>query len=174
MTTELDPFFAELEAEIEKAKAKSSLKKDAEKLRKDANNMRLEAHIRRRASEELKALQAILDATAWKPIAIGALFTEQHCDGCDTIHRTFLQYMQQEQKISQPSTKRWVRISTPELSLPHETIVQPIRTHICAACAPEHGFDADFPTIRLMPSLGTLTVSSTYVQGDINAQNEAD
>lgn len=166
-----DPFFAELEAEISAATQKSKLKADAEKLRKEANNMRLSAVTRARAAEDFKSLQSILEATSWIPIAVGALFTEQHCDGCDTIHHTFLQYMQQEQKVNNPTTKRWVRLAVPENNnLPRETIVQPVITHMCAACAAEHGFDVHAPSIRLMPSLGTLTVSNTYVQGDINEQ----
>lgn len=166
--TSPDPFFAELEAEIADATAKSKLKIDAAKLKKQALNMRLDAHTRARYADDLRAIQAIIDATAWRPIAYGALFTEQHCDGCDTIHHTFLQYMQQEEKVSQPSTRRWIRISKPNGGLPRETIVQPLITHVCSSCAPEHGFDVDQPSIRLLPSFGTLSVSSTYVQGDIN------
>ena len=80
-----------------------------------------------------------------------------------------IQYMQQEEKVNQPTTKRWIRLLVPlDNTLPRETIVQPIVTHMCAACAPEHGFNTDAPTIRLMPSIGTITVSSTYEQGDIN------
>lgn len=164
-----DDFFDQLNAEIAEATAKAKLKKDAAKLAKDVNNYKLGAAERQRAKEDLASLQAILDATMWKPIAVGALFTEQHCDGCDTIHHTFLQYMQYEEKLNQPTTKRWVRLAVPmDNKLPRETIVQPITTHMCAACAPEHGFDVDAPSIRLMPSVGTITVSSTYVQGDIN------
>lgn len=171
--TETDPFFAELDAEIADATAKSKLKTDAAALRKQSLNMRLSSHTRARAAADLRSLQAILDATAWRAITYGALFTEQHCDGCDTIHRSFLQYMQQEEKLSNPSTKRWIRIARPNgAKLPRETIVQPIITHMCASCAPEHGFEVDAPSIRLLPSFGTLTVSSTYEQGDINAPEE--
>lgn len=134
--TSADPFFAELEAEIADATAKSKLKADAAALRKKALNQRLDAHTRARYADDLRALQAILDANEWKPIAYGALFTEQHCDGCDTIHHTFLQYMQQEERVQNPSTKRWVRISKPNGQLPRMTIVQPIITHVCASCAP--------------------------------------
>jgi hypothetical protein len=166
---ETDDFFAELEAEIADVTAKAKLKGDAAKLKKQANNMRLSGAERARAAEDYHSLQAILEATTWKPIAIGALFTEQHCDGCDTIHRSFLQFMQQEEKVSNPSTRRWVRLPMPiEADLPRETIVQPIVTHMCAACCAEHGFNVDAPSFRLMPSLGTLSISSTYIQGDIN------
>lgn len=164
-----DPFFDELEAEIKEITAKTKLKADAAKLKREANNMRLDAFVRRRAAEDYRSLQAILEATSWRPIAVGALFTEQHCDGCDTIHHTFLQFMQHEEKVLNPATKRWIRLSVPaDNNLPRETIVQPIRTHMCAACCAEHGFDVDAPSFRLMPSFGNLTVSSTYVQGDIN------
>jgi hypothetical protein len=141
------------------------------KLAKNARNFRLGAAERQRAAEDLKSLNAILEATMWEPVSIVALFTEQHCDGCDTVHHTFLQYMQQESKLNQPTTKRWIRLDVPpDNSLPRETVVQPIVTHMCAACAPEHGFDVEAPTMRLMPSLGTITVSPTYQQGDINVQ----
>lgn len=165
---EEDPFFAELNAVISKATAKSKLKLDAAKLKKQSLNMRLDANIRRRAAEEYAGVQAIIDANMWRAVRYSAMFTEQHCDGCDTIHHTFLQYMQEEEKVSNPRTRRWVRVVRPDDSLPRETIVQPLSTHICASCCADHGFDIDAPTIRLMPIEGSLTVSAKYIQGDIN------
>lgn len=163
-----DDFFAELEAEMAVHIAKSKLKTDAATLKREANNMRLDANIRKRKLEEWRAVHAIIDANAWEPIRAGALFSEQVCDGCGSIHRTFLQFMQLEEKITNRSSRRWTRVALPMEGLPRETIVQPLKTHFCADCADDHGFDAKNPSIRLMPLVGGLTVSSNYVQGDIN------
>lgn len=165
-----DTFFAELEAEIASATAKSNLKADAAVLKKQANNMRLSATTRRRAAEDYRAIQAIVEAEAWQIIRSGALFAEQVCDGCGSIHYNFLQYMQEEEKIRDPRTRRWVRVFVPAEGFPRETIIQPLATHICSDCCEDHGFDAKKPNIRLLAREGSLTVSSTYIQGDINGQ----
>lgn len=166
--SESDPFFAELEAEIASVTAKSRLKVDAIKLKRQSLNMTLDAHTRRRYADDFRAVQAIIDANMWEAVRYGALFTEQHCDGCDSVHHTFLQFMQEEEKVTNRSTRRWIRVAIPNGHLPRETIVQPLTTHICSNCCPDHGFNIDAPTIRLMPVEGALSVSSTYIQGDIN------
>lgn len=166
-----DDFFAELEAEISQATAKSKLRVDAKELRKRALNSRLEKGIRDKAMEEWKAVQAIIDAETWIVAKSAALFTEQHCDGCGSLHYTFLQFMQEEHKIRDPRTRRWVRVSLPPENLVRETIVQPLTTHICSDCCEDHGFDAKFPSVRLEPREGGLTVSANYEQGDINGSS---
>lgn len=172
MPDQPDDFFAELEAEIKEATAKAHLKADAANLRKKANNMRISPAERQRASDEFKSIQAIIEVTEWKSVAYGTLFTEQECDGCGSKHYTFLQFMKQEQKIREPGAKRWVRISRPNGDLPTLTIIQPLKTHICASCAGEHGFDVETPEIRLLPIEGQITVSGTYQQEDINESQE--
>jgi hypothetical protein len=165
---EVDPFFAELEAEIEQATKASRLKSDAAALKKQALNMRLSTRERQRAAEEYKSLQTIIDATLWQPLRAGALFTEQTCDGCGSVHYNFLQYMQEECRVAKPADRRWIRVGMPMDGLPTDTILQPLKTHICSDCCTDHGFDVNLPNIRLMPRGEALTVSPTYVQGDIN------
>lgn len=168
MTEPVDNFFAELEAEIASATAKSKLKSDAVSLKKQAHNMRLSTAQRASAAAEYKAIQSIVEASEWEALRSGALFAEQACDGCASVSYNFLQYMQEERKVRDHRTRRWVRVSLPNLSLPRETIIQPLTTHICSYCADDHGFDALRPSIRLLPRQGSLTVSNTYIQGDIN------
>lgn len=163
-----DDFFAELEAEIAEATAKSRLKADATKLKKQAHNMRLSPAERQAAAAEFRSIQAIVEADEWKPIISAALFTEQKCDGCGSVHHTFLQFMQEEQKIRGLSARRWVRVALPDPYLPRQTIIQPLTTHVCSDCCTDHSFNVLAPEIRLMPREGNLTVSSTYIQGDIN------
>lgn len=165
---EVDPFFAELDAEIAEATKKSKLRADAATLKRQAANMRLSAAVRARAAEEYRAIQAIVEAEMWQIVRGGALFAEQTCDGCGSIHYNFLQYMQEEVKIRDARTRRWVRVPLPPESCPLDTIIQPLTTHICSDCCEDHGFDVRRPTIQLMPRDGSLTVSSTYIQGDIN------
>jgi hypothetical protein len=168
MTTEPDDFFAELNAEIAKATAKSKLKLDAVALRKKAHNMRLSPKQRQEAADEFKAIQAIVEAELWEPVRSGALFAEQACDGCGSVHFNFLQFMQEERKVRDHRTRRWIRVSVPDTSLDRETIVQPLKTHVCSDCCDDHGFNVRAPSIRLLPRDGGLSVSPTYHQGDIN------
>lgn len=165
---ETDPFFDELNREIAEATAKSRLKADAAKLKKQSNNMRISPAERQAAAAEFRTIQSIVEANEWEAVKCAAMFTQQHCDGCDSIHYTFLQYMQEEEKVRDRHSRRWMRIELPATRLPKETIIQPLVTHICSNCAPDHGFNIDAPEIRLMPSIGSLTVSHNYIQGDIN------
>lgn len=167
-----DDFFAELNSEIAAATAKKLLKSDAAKLKKQALNTRLSEHTRRRARAEYESLQAIVEANQWEVVCCGILFAEQSCDGCGSIHYNFLQYMQQEQKVRDPHSRRWTRIPVPVHGMELETIIQPLTTHICSDCCADHGFNILTPTIRLMPHSGALTVGSNYIQEDINGSTE--
>lgn len=167
-----DDFFAELEAEIASATAKSKLKADATTLKRRANNMRLSSKDRAEAAAEFKSIQAIVEADQWIAVRCAAMFAEQTCDGCGSVHHNFLQYMQEEHKVKDPRTRRWVRVPLPNLLLEKETIIQPLLTHICSHCSEDHGFDVKRPSIRLLAREGSLTVSPLYVQGDINASPE--
>jgi hypothetical protein len=163
-----DDFFAQLNAEIAEATAKTRLRADAEKLRKQALNMKLSTHERQRAAEDYKSIQAIVEASLWEPIKCGALFAEQTCDGCGSVHFNFLQFMQEERRVNQHKTRRWTRVPVPPIGLERETIIQPLSTHMCSDCCEDHEFNVLAPNIRLMPREGALTVSATYIQGDIN------
>lgn len=163
----MDDFFAELEAEIATATAKNKLKSDAVELRKKANNMRLPSATRAAASAEFKSISAILEAEAWTAVSTVALFTEQTCDGCGSVHRVFLQYMQLEQMKKKPSTQRWTRVAKPHPTLPRESLIQPHHTHICEDCCEDHGF-AIIGAARL-PANQAIAPSLNYLQEDINA-----
>lgn len=166
----MDDFFAELEAEIATHTAKAKLKSDAEAARKKAHNTRLSPAARAEAASTYKELSAIVEAEQWGAVSTVALFTEQTCDGCGSVHRVFLQYMEVQAMIRKPSTQRWVRISkpVPEEVLPRETLIQPHRTHICSHCCEDHGFALEAAS-HLPVSQSALSVSQTYLQEDINA-----
>ncbi len=169
-----DDFFDLLNAEIAVAVAKTKLKSDATKLRKTAHNMRISPERRAEAAAEFKAIQAIVEANEWEIMRSAAMFTEQSCDGCGSVHHNFLQYMQEERKVRDRRTRRWIRAERPVSGLECETIIQPLATHICSDCCDDHGFNVHAPTIRLLPREGALTVSPTYYQGDINDPSEED
>lgn len=164
-----DDFFAELEADIAKYVEADKLKRDRDAAKKRANTMTLPSAVRARASEEYKALNELLAAQEWASVKTIALFTEQTCDGCGSIHRVFLQYMELQQMVKKPTTQRWVRVSKPSDELPRESLLQPMTTHVCADCCEDHGF-ALLTASRLAPRTDVLVPSFTYHQEDINAQ----
>jgi hypothetical protein len=170
----MDDFFAELEAEIAKSVKSDQLKKDRDALRKRANTMTLSAETRARAAEEYRQINAVLAAQEYQAIKTVALFTEQTCDGCGSVHRIFLQYMELQQLVRRPSTQQWVRVTAPkpEAVLPRETLLQPMTTHLCANCCEDHGF-ALLTANRLPSRKDTLVPSFTYEQADINAAEAA-
>lgn len=164
--------FDELNAEIAKALEKSNMRKKAVSAKKLAFDRTVGAKVRERAMAEWRELSALIEIELWKPISSAALFTEQQCDGCGSIHRVFLQYMEIQQHKSKPSSRRWLRVGLPTPGLPRETFVQPHKTHICPHCCDEHGFQFEGATmIGLSPS--ALNISETYIQGDINGSPEA-
>jgi len=167
----MDDFFAELEAEISQYVETAKLKKDRDAAKKRANTTSLPSAVRARASEEFKALNEILAAQEWASVKTLALFTEQTCDGCGSVHRIFLQYMELQQMVRKPTTQRWVRVTkpVPEDQLPRESLLQPMTTHICADCCEDHGF-ALLTGSRLAPRPEAVVPSFTYHQEDINAQ----
>jgi hypothetical protein len=165
----MDDFFAELEAEIASATKVSNLKAQAANARKTAATMKLPPKVRADALAEFKELQAILEASEWTSISTIALFSEQRCDGCGSISRAFLQFMELQQLIRKPSTQKWVRIARPvaEDILPRETMVQPHYTHICPDCCDDHGFVlADASELHSTPF--PIAPSQTYIQEDLN------
>ena len=166
-----DDFFDELNAEIEKALAKSKLKDDAAKAKKLAFDRTVGRRVREKAIAEWQTLQAILEAEQWTPVSVVAMFSEQHCDGCGSTHRLFLQYMEQQNNIRKSAGKRWIRVAYPSQLLPHEVMIQPHRTHICPDCCEDHGFHLSQAT-PLTLSTSALNISETYLQGDINGPSE--
>lgn len=165
-----DDFFAELDAEIAKAQEKVAIRKNAAAAKKKAMSRAVAEVERITALREWKELQAIIDADIWRPVSLVAFFTEQECDGCGSVHSIFLQYMEEQLLRSKPQTRRWVRTQIPEPGLPRTVLTQKHKTHVCADCAIDHGFDLDAASVFNMPN--ALSISSTYDQGDINAAPE--
>lgn len=165
----MDDFFAELEAEIASATATAALKAKAAEARKTAATMRLPSATRAAAQAEFKELSALLDASLWTSVSTIALFSEQRCDGCGSVSRTFLQFMELQQLIRKPTTQKWVRISRPvsEDILPREAMVQPHVTHICPDCCEDHGFVIDQAS-ELRSTAFPVAPSQTYIQEDLN------
>lgn len=167
-----DDIFDILNAEIAKSLEKTNLRKKAASLKKQAFDRTIGAKIRDAAMLEYRETMALIEIEMWNPVGTAALMTEQQCDGCGSIHRVFLQYMEIQQHRSRPSSRRWMRVSFPHPSLPREVVIQPNRTHICPNCCDEHGFEtAKASFIGISPE--ALAVSDNYLQGDINAPTEA-
>jgi hypothetical protein len=167
-----DDFFAELNAEIEKALAKSKLKEDAAKAKKLAFDRTVGKRVREKAMADWQEMRALLEKEQWVPVSVVALFSEQHCDGCNSVHRLFLQYMEMQENVRKSLGRRWIRVAHPSHLLPRETMLQPHRTHICADCCDDHDFYLSKAT-PLTLSASALNISETYLQGDINAPPEA-
>lgn len=164
-----DDFFAMLDAEIATITKASKLRADREAAKKRANNMRASPEIRAAAKATFKALDAELSAQEWTSTKTIALFHEQSCDGCGSVHYTFLQFMEVQSLIRKPSTERSYRVAKPDPKLPRETLVQPMLTHMCASCCEDHGFAV--PTAKRLRSRQEAVVPSfTYEQEDINAE----
>lgn len=167
----LDDFFAELEAEIAVSAAKTKVKADREAAKKAANNPHLNSAARQRASAEFRELSKLLEAEEWTIVSTVALFTEQQCDGCGSVHRVFLQYMERQSMVRKLSTQRYVRTPRPQPGTALETLIQPHRTHICADCCEDHGFAVSSANY-LHPADTVANLSTTYTQEDINAPSE--
>lgn len=167
----MDDFFAELNAEIAKALEKTSMKDRAKELKRQAFDRTVGQRVRERAMAEWKSIQSMIEAEHWKPVATVALFTEQQCDGCGSVHRVFLQYMERQAHVNHRMGERYIRVTLPDPSLIRETLIQPHRTHICADCCEDHGFTLSF-SMSLSVSPSALNISENYLQGDINAPSE--
>jgi hypothetical protein len=161
-----------LNADIAKALEKTNLRKKAASLKKQAFDRTIGVAVRNKAMLEYRETMAMIEIEMWQPVGTAALITEQQCDGCGSLHRTFLQYMEIQQHRSRPSSRRWMRVSFPNPTLPREVVIQPNKTHICPNCCEEHGFDVTTASfLGISPT--ALAVSDTYLQGDINAPSEA-
>lgn len=164
--------FDELNAEIAKALEKSNLKKKAVSLKRQAFDTTVGRRVREKAMLEYRETLALIEIENWKPVGTAALFTEQQCDGCGSLHRVFLQYMEIQQHRSRATSRRWLRVPIPNPFLPREVMIQPHKTHICPHCCDEHGFDFTSASFLGISSIA-LAVSDNYLQGDINAPPES-
>lgn len=162
-------FLASLDAELSEITAKAKKAGQLEALRKKANNPRLAHSARSAAKSEYLAVSFEVEALLWKPETSIALFSEQSCDGCGSVHRTFLQFMEQQVHVQKPNTRKWVRVSKPQALLPRESMIQPLATHICADCCEDHGFGIS-PTSARLETSTSVTAAAAYLQEDLNAE----
>jgi len=162
-----DDFFASLEAEIALTIKKDKIKADREKDRRASLNTRLDPATRAVARANFLEARALLDADLWKSVSLTALFAEQQCDGCGSVHRIFSHYMERQLQPKKPSNKRWVKTTAPKFDLPRETMTVTSITHVCADCCGEHGFSFTGATVR---TAEPVVPAWDYQQEDINAQ----
>lgn len=167
-----DDFFASLDAEIALHTQRKQIRKDAAAAKKIAMNRAVNEVQRLTALRNYRELQAIIDVETWKPVGFIAMFSEQVCDGCGSIHKMFLQHMEQQQSRTRSTDRRFVRVPKPEGALPRSTVVRTHRTHICPDCCEDHGFFLDDAIVAF--STEAVSISPTYEQGDINATDEDD
>lgn len=165
-----DDFLAQLDAELTTLAETSKKASKLESLRKKSLNNFIPHEARSAAKSEYLAIQFEVEALLWKPQTSIALFSEQVCDGCGSIHRTFLQFMEQQVHVKKPSTQRWVRVTKPQALLPRESMIQPLTTHICSDCCEDHGFAISPASLRLETST-SITTSAAYLQEDLNAES---
>lgn len=161
-----DDFFAELNAELAVLTKKETIRGKRNIASKIAHNSRLPSAVRAAAMEEYKLLSTLLEAEKWRAVETIALFQQQDCDSCGSSHRMFIQYMEVEELIRLPSTRKWHRVARPSLNLPKGKLTQTSITHICAECCEDYGFHS-----HTKNSLGTIlefTLSPTYHQEDLN------
>lgn len=165
-------FLDELNAEIAQITSKESRKAEAERLRKKSRDYRLSTPKRLEAHAEARKLEVAIEAEKWRIIATGALFHTQHCTGCGSKHSQFVQFMEQHQMITKPSTIKWVRSPAIRRYLPSETLLQESKTSVCPDCAIEHGFALETPAkIEKVRGEG-FGPSPTYQPDDINEPQE--
>lgn len=168
-----DDFFAALDLEIAQVTSKAKLRADRDAAKKRANTMTLSQSARKRAAEDYHEISRLLEAEEWRSVSTTALFTEQTCDGCGSVHRTFLQFMEVQAQVKRPTSIRWVRTPKPCPDLPRNIMVQYATTHVCADCCDDHGFNwAYAETAPRIKDL--LAISPTYVQEDINGSSTQD
>ena len=161
-----DDFFAELNAELATLTKKETLRGERNIASKLAHNSRLSSSVRAAAMEEYKLLSALLKAEKWRAIETIALFQQQDCDSCGSSHRMFIQYMEVEELIRLPSTRKWHRVARPSDNLPKGKLTQTSVTHICAECCEDYGFQSD--TEKSLGTIPEFTLSPTYHQEDLN------
>ena len=162
-------FFDELNADIAKIISKQKTLADAEKARKKSNDLRQSPAVRAEARAEHLEILALIEAAKWSIAKVVALFSEQHCDGCGSYHRVFLQYMEEHFVTSRPTSRKWVRVSKLNPDLPRGIMLQSHTTHICMDCCEEHGFEL-LGAQHIDPIPQALAPSLNYFQDDINAQ----
>lgn len=161
-------FLAQLDLDIKKLTRKSTLQSDEKRLKDKLRDRRVPDLIKSSLRTDLAAVQAQLALIQWRPEASVAMFVEQHCDNCASIHSIFTQHMQRQISTSGHPVKRWVRVPRPEPGLPREVIKQLTTTHCCSDCITEFGFDMTSAEIKFSDHSEPYSVSQNYLQEDMN------
>lgn len=166
--TDIDPFFAELDALIAPVAKKQALLDRQKKIRADLRpNRHIKANVRESLSNELGEIARELELIQWLPQASVAMFSIQHCDNCGSDHSAFLGHFTRQITSAGAICQRWVRITKPDSSLPKEVIKQATVTHVCIDCVEEFGYDFAAGQVKLAGNSEPFAVSMKYQQEEI-------
>ena len=157
-----DPFFDQLNAEIQQQLKKTKIVKSGKEARRKAANPFASPTDKQEWYEQREAFEA----ATWLPISTVALFAEEQCDGCGSTHRIFLQFMERQVETLKPANKRLRRVTHLNHKLPKECLIHRTTTHICADCCTDHGFDLE--SALKMISTAPVAASKLYSPEDIN------
>lgn len=166
MTDQPDNPFAALDAAIEKVTTRSKLETEKKRLLGKASNTRSQWQDRADAKRELALVDAQIEQLIWYPVAAVALFTEQRCDYCGSVHRIFLQHMEEQHTQAGSHVSRLIRVPRPRPDLPRRVVLQVSLTHFCADCCGDFNFslvDAE----EKFKGYDAFAVSGTYVQEEL-------
>lgn len=157
-----DDLFADLDALLTAVTTKAKLAADRKAAKATLSNHRATPVARAYANESLRAIDEQLDAIMWLPTATVALFAEQHCNYCGSVHRIFLQFMEKSETARGHKVTRLHRIASPRVGLPKLVQKQVTKTHFCADCCSDFKFDLGLAEERYHGD--PFAVSGTYEQ----------
>ena len=163
----MDDFLLELDRELSVATSRAKLQSDVSKARGKLLSSTISAEAKGALREEYAHLSEELNKILWRPIASVAFFAVQSCDGCASVHKTFLSHMQRQASVTNRTVMRWVRTPKPIPDLPTEVIMQATKTHICADCCHEFGFDLSTAEVKFSKYSEPFSVSVDYLQEEM-------
>lgn len=144
----MSDFFAELDAEIAKVTAKTSLIKRKDEIAKSMKDRRVGEEKKQTLRAELSSIALQLQEIIWDTKANVALMTHQSC-ACGAEHRFFQHLMRRQVTRSGPRCERWQKASEVLNDLPNEVVYDFRRVSHCSSCIESHGFDLAKGTIKL-------------------------
>lgn len=161
-----DPFFADLNKQLEAVNTKSKLEAEKAKQLKTLSNRRASHSAKMEASQRLSEVSQELHAIQWEVSATVALFAEQICT-CGKSNSIFLHYLREEKTVSRPLVKRWSRIPSIIPNYPLKALKQTTTTPVCKDCAESQGLNLS--TAEIFKSRNNATFAPGTSSGDSNA-----
>lgn len=161
-----DPFFADLNKQLEAVSTKSKLEAEKAKQLKTLSNRRASHSAKIEASQRLLEVSQELHVIQWEVSATVALFAEQLCS-CGESNSIFLHYLREEKTVSRPLVKRWSRIPSIIPNYPVKALKQTTTTPVCKACAETQGFNLS--TAEIFKSRNNTTFAPGNSSGEQNA-----